>query len=281
MKETDDDIRINSKHDWKDKLYVIIFRASTPAGKNFDLWLLIAIVISVLIVLIDSVPAIHAKHGEILYVLEWVFTLLFTIEYILRIIIIERKRKYVLSAMGIIDLISIIPTYLSIFLIGYQYLIVFRSFRLLRIFKILQLKNFQNAGSYISSALYNSYRKILIFMMFISLLVVIIGSIMYIVEEDTPGFESIPNSIYWAVVTITTVGYGDVSPITSMGKFFSIIVMLCGYSIIAVPTGIVTMEMARARDMLKISDKECTRCGTKDQPGSGRYCYRCGEKLRE
>ena len=281
MKELGDDIRINSKHDWKDVLYVIIFRASTPAGKNFDLWLLIAIIISVLIVLADSVPGIHARHGEILFVMEWVFTLLFTIEYIIRIIIIERKRKYILSVMGIIDLISVIPTYLSIFLIGYQYFIVFRSLRLLRIFKILQLKNFQSAGSYISSALHNSYRKILIFMMFIVLLVVIIGSIMYIVEEDTPGFESIPHAIYWAVVTITTVGYGDVSPVTAMGKFFSVIVMLCGYSIIAVPTGIVTMEMAKAREILHVSDKECPRCGAKDQPGNGRYCYQCGEKLVE
>ena len=281
MKELGDDIRINSKHDWKDKLYVIIFRATTPAGKSFDLWLLIAIVISVLIVLADSVPAIHAKHGEILYVLEWVFTLFFTIEYIIRIIIIERKKKYVLSAMGIIDLIAIIPTYLSIFLIGYQYLIVFRSLRLLRIFKILKLRNFQIAGTSISLALYSSYRKILIFMMFISLLVVIIGSVMYIVEEDTPGFESIPHAIYWAVVTITTVGYGDVSPATSTGKFFSIIVMLCGYSIIAVPTGIVTMEMARARELLQSSKKGCPRCGKKDLPGNARFCSRCGEKIDE
>ena len=279
MKEPGDDIRINSKHDWKDILYVIIFRASTPAGKNFDLGLLIAIVISVLIVLADSVPAIHAQHGEILYVLEWVFTVLFTIEYIFRIIIIERKWKYILSVVGIIDLIAIIPTYLSIFLIGYQYLIVLRSLRLLRIFKILKLKNFQMAGSSISLALHSSYRKILIFMMFISLLVVIVGSIMYIVEEDTPGFESIPNSIYWAVVTITTVGYGDVSPATSMGKFFSIIVMLCGYSIIAVPTGIVTMEMARAREMTQGSKKECPRCGAKEQPENARYCYQCGERI--
>ncbi len=281
MKEPEESIRINSKHDWKDKLYVIIFRATTPAGKRFDLGLLIAIVISVLIVLADSVPAIHARHGKILYVLEWVFTLLFTIEYIIRIIIIERKRKYVLSAVGIIDLIAIIPTYLSIFLVGYQYLIVLRSLRLLRIFKILKLRNFQIASTSISLALYSSYRKILIFMMFISLLVVIIGSVMYIVEEDTPGFESIPHAIYWAVVTITTVGYGDVSPATSMGKFFSIIVMLCGYSIIAVPTGIVTMELARAREMAQGSRKECMRCGTKDQPGDARYCYRCGEKMIE
>ena len=281
MKESDAGTRINSKHDWKDILYVVIFRATTPAGKRFDVWLLIAIVISVLIVLADSVPAIHVKHGEILYVLEWVFTLLFTIEYIIRIIILERKKKYIFSVMGIIDLVSIIPTYLSIFLIGYQYLIVLRSLRLLRIFKILKLRNFQIASSSISLALYSSYRKILIFMMFISLLVVIIGSVMYIVEEDTPGFESIPHAIYWAVVTITTVGYGDVSPATSMGKFFSIIVMLCGYSIIAVPTGIVTMEMARAREMIEGSKKECTRCGKRGLPGNARYCYRCGEKLDE
>ena len=283
MKEPEEDIRINSKHDWKDKLYVIIFRATTPAGKRFDVWLLIAIVISVLIVLADSVPAIHAKHGKSLYVLEWVFTIFFTIEYILRIIILERKRKYIFSVMGIIDLISIVPTYLSIFLIGYQFLIVFRSLRLLRIFKILKLRNFQLASTSISLALYSSYRKILIFMMFICLLVVIIGSVMYIVEEDTPGFESIPHAIYWAVVTITTVGYGDVSPATAMGKFFSIIVMLCGYSIIAVPTGIVTMEMARAREMQHGSSKGrgCLRCGTTDQPENGRYCYKCGEKLLE
>ena len=281
MKESEAGTRINSKHDWKDILYVVIFRATTPAGKRFDVWLLIAIVISVLIVLADSVPAIHVKHGEILYVLEWVFTLLFTIEYIIRIIILERKKKYIFSVMGIIDLVSIIPTYLSIFLIGYQYLIVLRSLRLLRIFKILKLRNFQIASSSISLALYSSYRKILIFMMFISLLVVIIGSVMYIVEVDTPGFESIPHAIYWAVVTITTVGYGDVSPATSMGKFFSIIVMLCGYSIIAVPTGIVTMEMARAREMIEGSKKECTRCGKRGLPGNARYCYRCGEKLDE
>ena len=281
MKESKEGIRINSEHDWKDVLYVIIYRTTTPAGRTFDLWLLIAIILSVLIVLIDSVPSYHAKYGEILYVLEWVFTLLFTIEYIIRIIIVERKRKYIFSMMGIIDLIAIVPTYISIFFVGYQYLIVFRSLRLLRVFKIFRLKNFQSAGSNITLALLNSYRKILIFMMFISLLVVIIGSIMYIIEDKTPGFESIPNAIYWAVVTITTVGYGDVSPVTSMGKFFSIIVMLCGYSIIAVPTGIVTMEMARARDMLRKSNRECPRCGAKDQPEDGRFCYMCGEKLVE
>lgn len=280
MKEPTDSIRINSKHDWKDKLYVIIFRSTTPLGKKFDLWLLIAIVISVLIVLADSVPAVHARHGEILYVLEWVFTLLFTIEYILRIIIVERKAKYIFSVIGLIDLIAIIPTYLSIFLVGYQFLIVFRSLRLLRIFKILQLKNFQHAGAYISSALYNSYRKILIFLMFITLLVVIIGSIMYIIEDDTPGFESIPNSIYWAVVTITTVGYGDVSPLTPLGKFLSIMVMLCGYSIIAVPTGIVTMEMVRTRDRSALPTESCPRCGQKDHPAHARYCFTCGERLQ-
>ena len=195
MKESDAGTRINSKHDWKDILYVVIFRATTPAGKRFDVWLLIAIVISVLIVLADSVPAIHVKHGEILYVLEWVFTLLFTIEYIIRIIILERKKKYIFSVMGIIDLVSIIPTYLSIFLIGYQYLIVLRSLRLLRIFKILKLRNFQIASSSISLALYSSYRKILIFMMFISLLVVIIGAVSYIVEVDTRGFQGSPHAI--------------------------------------------------------------------------------------
>ncbi len=281
MKDLEEDVRINSKHDWKDVLYIIVFRSTTRAGKRFDVGLLIAIVLSVLVVLLDSVPSIHAKYGGRLYIIEWIFTLLFTIEYIIRIIVLERKKKYIFSLIGIIDLIAIIPTYLSLFVFGYQFLIVFRSLRLLRIFKILQLKNFQNAGSYISSALYNSYRKIMIFMMFIVLLVVIIGSVMYIVEKDTPGFESIPHAIYWAVVTITTVGYGDVSPATALGKFFSIIVMLCGYSIIAVPTGIVTMEMAKARESIDNSDTKCPRCGTENQPKNARYCYKCGEKIVE
>lgn len=280
MNDTGDSIRKNSKHDWKDVLYIIIFRSSTPGGLLFDIALLAAIFFSVVIVLLDSIGSVHKQYGNMLYFFEWVFTILFTIEYILRIIVVERKWKYVLSGLGIIDLLSILPAYLSLFYVSYRFLMVLRSLRLLRVFKILDISSFMTAGRYITRALLNSYRKILIFMMFITLLVIIIGSIMYIVEVDTPGFESIPNAIYWAVVTITTVGYGDVSPVTPLGKFFSIVVMLCGYSIIAVPTGIVTAEMARG-----YSHKErltaCTRCGHTHHPATARYCNKCGERLSE
>lgn len=271
-------VRVNSKHDWKDILYIIIFRSNTRSGKRFDIVLLVAIFLSVIVILLDSIPPIHRKFGSQLSFLEWIFTGLFTIEYILRIIVVQRKWKYILSPLGIIDLLSILPAYLSIFYVSYRFLLVLRSIRLLRVFKILNLSSFLNAGQYITVALYNSYRKILIFMMFITLLVIIIGSIMYIVEFDSPGFESIPNSIYWAVVTITTVGYGDVSPVTPLGKFFSIVVMLCGYSIIAVPTGIVTAEMARHRDTLE-PGIECSRCGHKGHLSNSRYCNKCGERI--
>ncbi len=278
MKDAGNTIRKNSRHDWKDVLYIIIFRSATKSGKRFDIALLVAILLSVIVILFDSVPSIHARFGNLLYKVEWFFTILFTIEYLLRVTVVERKWKYILSVVGIIDLLSILPTYLSIFYVHYRFLLVLRSLRLLRVFKILDISSFMRAGQYITRALFNSYRKILIFMMFITLLVIIIGSVMYIVETGTPGFESIPNSIYWAVVTITTVGYGDVSPATPLGKFLSIVVMLCGYSIIAVPTGIVTAEMARHRDTLE-PGIECSRCGHKGHLSNSRYCNKCGERI--
>lgn len=270
--------RENSKHDWKDILYLIIFRANTKGGKLFDIALLIAILLSVATILLDSVPSIHSKHGALLFFFEWAFSILFTIEYILRIIIVGRKWRYIFSTNGIIDLLSILPAYLSIFFVSYQFLMVLRSLRLLRVFKILNLSRFQSAGKYISKALFNSYRKILIFMMFIILIVIIIGSFMYLIERDTPGFESIPRAIYWAIVTITTVGYGDVSPQTPLGQFLSVIVMLCGYSIIAVPTGIITTEMAKERKHGE-SLHSCPRCGSYGHRVDARYCYTCAEKL--
>lgn len=278
MLEPEKLFRENSKHDWKDVLYLIIFRANTKAGKRFDIALLFAILFSVATILLDSVPSIHAKYGSKLFFLEWTFTILFTIEYILRIIIVVRKTKYIFSLNGIIDLLSILPAFLSIFLGSYQFLMVLRSLRLLRVFKILNLNQFQRAGRYISKALFNSYKKIIIFMMFIVLIVIIIGSFMYLIEYDTPGFESIPRAIYWAVVTITTVGYGDVSPQTSLGQFLAVIVMLCGYSIIAVPTGIITSEMTRERRQAE-SPQDCPRCGKFGHRADARYCYSCAERI--
>ncbi len=267
-----------SRQNWKDKLYLIIFRSSTSKGKLFDVCLLAAIILSVLVVLLDSVPRIHAQMGMFFHSVEWGFTLIFTLEYLLRIIVLNDKWKYVLSPIGIIDLLAILPTYLSLFFIGYQYLIVLRSLRLLRVFRIFKLWRFMQASSFLVKALYNSYRKIMLFMLFLILMVIIVGSLMYIVEGNSPGFESIPNSIYWAVVTMTTVGYGDISPATPIGKFISIMVMLCGYSIIAVPTGILTSEMARSMKGGKSAIK-CNRCGAAGHSKDARYCRICAEPL--
>lgn len=267
-------------NDWKENLHQIIFKSDTRKGKNFDITLLILIALSVIIILIDSVKRIHQHIGMPLLIIEWFFTLVFTIEYVLRIIVSKNKLRYIFSFFGIIDLLSILPAYLSIINASYQFLMVLRSLRVLRVFKIFNLKGFLIAGNHITKALYNSYRKILLFMTFIVLLVIIIGSLMYVVEENNPGFESIPAAIYWAVVTITTVGYGDVSPSTPLGQFLSIIVMLCGYSIIAVPTGIVTSEMTRSQ-RLQDSSAKCKRCGHGGHHKDARYCYVCAEKMVE
>lgn len=269
------------KDGWEQEVYRIIFKSDTARGKRFDLELLAAIILSVIVVLLDSVAGIHEKWGLVLRILEWVFTIIFTIEYYLRIRVSPNKWKYVLSILGIIDLVSILPSYLSIIDSSYQYLLVLRSLRLLRIFKILNLRGFINAGRYITHALWKSYQKIVIFMLFITLVVLIIGSVMFIVEKDTPGFENIPNSIYWAVVTVTTVGYGDVSPVTPIGKFLSMLVMIGGYSVIAVPTGIITAEMARSRAG-KAPDRrevECRRCGQLTHLNAAWFCCKCGEPL--
>lgn len=280
MKETKELKQPGKSGDWKKDLYIIIFRANTIKGRRFDVWLLVAITLSVIVVLLDSVPQINESFGTLLPILEWTFTILFTIEYIIRIIVSPRKWKYIFSALGIIDLLPILPAYMSIFNASFRFLLVLRSLRLLRIFKILHLGSFMKAGRYITEALLHSYRKILLFMMFIILLVIIIGSFMYVIEVDTPGFESIPNAIYWAAVTITTVGYGDVSPITPIGKFLSVIVMLCGYSIIAVPTGIVTAEMARGNREME-HEQNCPRCGHSIHLANANYCNKCGMQLRE
>lgn len=274
-------VRKNSK--WKSYLQNIVFHSDTTLGRLFDLTLLLAIVLSVLVILFDSVPSIHHEHHESLYVVEWFFTILFTLEYILRIYIADNKRKYILSGLGIVDFLSIIPAYLGIFYMEYQFLLVFRSLRLLRVFKILKLSAYLRESNYIIKALYNSYRKIMLFMMFIVIMALIIGSAAYIIEKDTPGFESIPKSIYWAAVTITTVGYGDVTPVTPLGQALAMIVMVCGYSIIAVPTGIVTSELTRERYEARNRNnlvKYCPECGFKEHDYGAIYCLLCGHTLK-
>ena len=230
----------------RSKLREIIFGYRTKAGKIFDIVLLAAILISVFLVILDSDKEIHQKYGEPLMILEWVFTIFFTIEYVLRIYSSRERKKYIFSTMGIIDLLSIIPTYLTLFFAGpIGHLIDIRVMRLIRIFRIFQLTPYLRSGHRMQIALRSSRPKIIVFILYISLVVVVLGTLMYIVEGQKNGFESIADSIYWSVVTLTTVGYGDVVPTTALGKTISVLIMLLGYAIIAVPTGIVSAEFAK------------------------------------
>ncbi|UOU98092.1 ion transporter [Chryseobacterium daecheongense] len=261
---------------WKKFLFRVINRSDTRLGKLFDIVLLILILISTLIIMMESVPWLDKKFHIIFLVLEWIISLLFTIEYTMRIAVVKNKRQYIFSFFGIIDFLSLVPFYLSLFFPVTKYFLIFRMLRMLRIFRIFNLLDFMNDGYLIVKALKNSSRKIYIFLLFLIIFSVIVGSMMFMVEGGRPGFESIPQSIYWAVVTVTTVGYGDVSPITPLGKFFAVILMLAGYSIIAVPTGIVTAEMRNKRQNL---EKVCDRCGNEDIDDDARYCKQCGKKL--
>ena len=229
----------------KEKLREIIFGYRTKEGKRFDVILLIAIVISVIAVMLDSDKEIHKNYGKLLLIAEWFFTILFTIEYILRIYCTTDKKKYTFSFMGIIDLLSIIPTYLMIFYAPLGYLIDIRVMRLLRIFRIFKLSPYLRSGHTMQIALRSSRPKIIVFILSVSLVVIILGTLMYIIEGQQNGFDNIPKSIYWAVVTLTTVGYGDVVPLTALGKTVAVFIMLLGYAIIAVPTGIVSSELTK------------------------------------
>lgn len=261
---------------WKRQLFRIIYLSDTPLGKIFDISLLILIFISTTIVMMESIPFLDIKYHIVFIVLEIIVSLIFTIEYILRIITTRNKREYIFSFYGIIDLLAVVPFYLSLFFPVTKFFLIIRMLRLLRIFRILNLMDFMNDGYLIVRALKNSSRKIYIFLLFLIIFSVIVGSLMFMVENHHPGFESIPQSIYWAVVTVTTVGYGDVAPTSPLGKFFAVSLMLAGYSIIAVPTGIVTAEMRNKRQEL---DKTCPRCNNDDIDDDANYCKKCGEKL--
>lgn len=260
------------------KLFQIIFESDTKAGKNFDVLLLIAIVASVLIVILESIPGIVGRGKVILSWLEWFFTIVFTIEYIIRLSIVKRPLRYAFSLYGIIDLVAVLPSYLSLLFVGTQFLLVIRALRLLRIFRILKLTHFLNESQSLVRAIAGSARKIAIFMMFIIILVTILGSIMYMVEGPETGYTSIPESIYWAIVTLTTVGYGDISPGTPLGKLIASIIMLCGYGIIAVPTGIVTSEITKQSNLGLPSPKKCPTCDVENQ-GWAKFCSQCGDNL--
>lgn len=266
----------------KQKIFDVIFEANTPYGKLFDITLLFLILMSVGLVMLESVPAVNARYHSTLVTLEWTLTSLFTIEYLLRIYCVKNRWRYIFSFYGIIDLLSILPFYLGLFFPTSKYLSSIRILRLLRIFRIFNLTRFTRGKNVLVIGLKESKDKIIVFLSFIVLIVVVIGSIMYMVEHDHPesGFTSIPISIYWAVVTLTTVGYGDISPVTGLGQFLASLVMIIGYGVIAVPTGIVTMEMNKAAkyDVPKNTER-CRNCGDDYHLDGSVYCKTCGHKL--
>lgn len=261
---------------WKRYLYRIIYRSDTRLGKLFDIILLSLILVSTAIIMMESVPQLDKRFHYTFLILEWIISIFFTVEYSMRVAVLKNKKHYIFSFFGIIDFLALVPFYLSFFFPVTKYFLIFRMLRMLRIFRIFNLLDFMNDGYLIVRALKSSSRKIYIFLLFLIIFSVIVGSLMFMVEGGRQGFETIPQSIYWAVVTVTTVGYGDVSPITPMGKFFAVVLMLAGYSIIAVPTGIVTAEMRNKRQNL---EKICDRCGNEDIDDDARYCKQCGKKL--
>lgn len=262
----------------KNKLYEIIFKADTPAGKTFDVALIICILASVTVVMLDSVEKISDQYHSLFLGLEWFFTVLFTVEYLLRLFCVSSKLRYATSFFGIVDLLAILPTYLGLFAGGMSYLKVIRILRVLRVFRILKLGNHVRQAEVLRKALYASREKIFVFLCFVLTLVVIIGALIYSIEGTQPdtGFTSIPKSIYWAVVTLTTVGYGDISPQTSPGQFLAAIVMLLGYSIIAVPTGIVTAQIIQTP---KATVAPCPACNHAQHEPDAAFCKKCGQSL--
>ncbi|HEY0679418.1 MAG TPA: ion transporter [Chitinophagaceae bacterium] len=264
---------------WRGRLHEIIYESNTPAGKLFDISLLVFIILSIIVVILDSMRSYQTEYGRELNTLEWIFTIVFTVEYILRLISIRQPLKYVFSFLGIIDLLAIIPSYLSIMFAGAESLMAFRALRLMRVFRIFKLSHYISEMRFLGVAIKGSLRKISIFMLIVLMLVIILGSIMYVVESGENGFTSIPESIYWAIVTITTVGYGDITPVTMIGKVVASFIMLIGYGIIAVPTGIVTTEMALAIRNKEQKNEVCPRCGKEGHDEDAKFCKKCGERL--
>ena len=261
------------------RLHEIIFESDTRAGRYFDLALIWLILLSVATVILESVREVRAQYGPLLYSLEWLFTLLFTLEYFLRLLSVRRPLRYARSFFGVVDLLAIIPTYLSILVPGSQYLLVIRILRLLRVFRLLKLSEYVAEADTLRRALRASRRKISVFISAVVLLVVIIGALMYVVEGEANGFTSIPRSIYWAIVTLTTVGYGDLSPQTALGQMLASIVMVIGYGIIAVPTGIVSVELAHAVREKQVSGQSCPSCSAEGHDSDAICCKYCGATL--
>ena len=260
-------------------LHRVVFEADTPAGRAFDVTLTMMILLSVIVVSVETVEGLSPRVKRLLFIAEWVLTVVFTLEYILRLSAVQRPLAYARSFFGIVDLLALLPTWLSILIPGAQALLVVRVLRLLRIFRIFKLGHFITEARTLTHALRASARKILVFLLSVAAIVVIVGSVMYVVEGPANGFTSIPTSMYWAVVTLTTVGYGDIAPRTPIGQMLASLVMILGYGIIAVPTGIVTSELARGNPIHAVSTQHCPACGAGGHDVDARYCRRCGAPM--
>ena len=269
-----------AEHGWRQKLWVIVFRADTRAGRAFDITLIVLIVASVLTVMVESMPDVHATHGPLLRAMEWGFTGLFTFEYLLRLVCVRRPLRYATSVYGVIDLLAILPTYLSLFFPGTEALMVVRFLRVLRIFRILKLTEYLRESRTLTDALWASRRKIGVFLLSVLTLLTVVAALMYLIEGPQNGFTDIPTSLYWSVVTLTTVGFGDIAPKTPAGRAMASLVMIMGYGIIAVPTGIVTVELSRAgrveRPVLEVACPDCSRAG---HDVDAQFCKHCGANL--
>jgi len=270
---------------WRRYWFDTIYRHDTRPSRNFDLLLVVAIIASVLVVMVDSVQHLHLRWSRVLYTLEWVFTVLFTLEYVLRLAVVKRPLRYAVSIWGIIDLLSILPTYLSLLVPGAQSLLVVRALRILRVFRILKLTRYIEESGVLMQALWRSRRKVLVFLFTVITITIIAGALMYLVEGPHHGFTSIPSSMYWAVVTMATVGFGDIVPQTTLGRFLTSVLILIGYSIIAVPTGIYTAELANsmreADHLLRHDARGCPQCGLEGHQPDAHHCRHCGHALPE
>lgn len=263
------------------KFHEIIYEADTTAGKLFDLILLLLIIISIAAVMLESVAEIQLQYGNELAVIEWVITIFFTFEYIGRILSVRRPVKYIFSFYGLIDLLAILPAYIDLIFPGLHFLLSLRALRLLRIFRILKLMHFVGAGNSLIAALKKSRTKIAVFLFTVVVICIILGTVMYMIEGPENGFSSIPMSIYWTIVTLTTVGFGDITPQTAFGQFVSIIIMILGYGIIAVPTGLITAEFMSKKGELDENTQSCPNCATDHHRDDAKFCYHCGSILND
>lgn len=289
-------MKLKGDQHWKRKLHEIIYEADTPSGKLFDVLLLVFIILSIVLVMLESVHSIDVKYHKLLHVGEWVITILFSIEYVLRIISVRKPFKYIFSSFGIIDFLSTIPMYLSFFFVGSQALLTLRALRLLRVFRILKLARYLGASNQLKSSLIASRVKIFVFLFAVMVSSIIFGTIMYLVEGEANGFDNIPKSVYWCVVTLTTVGFGDIAPQTALGQFITTFIMILGYGIIAVPTAIVSADYVRNSEnankktnnikaatpnsvIVHANSQCCRNCLDTNHQDGAEYCHKCGHKM--